>query len=83
MWFKSAKNFKENQEDKTLLFTITMQTLNSFDKLSNYENHQQRGLFVDELLNERGIKIIKIKSPKETIEVEKELRKMRKLKYID
>ncbi len=75
MWFKSGKNFKENAEDKTLLFTITQNTLHSFDKISNFENHQNRGLFIDELLNEPNMKFIRLMD-EEIVEIETLLTKM-------
>lgn len=52
MWFRSAKEFKENMESKMILITTARFTTHSFKKMERAINHNEREIFVDEWLIE-------------------------------
>jgi len=53
MWFRSAKEFKENIESKMILVVTAHHTTYSFKTVKRSENHNERGTFVDEWLMEK------------------------------
>lgn len=78
MWFKSAKEFKENI---MILVTIARFTTYSFKGMERAINHNEREKFVDDFLSEPIIKPIKIKIPKEVMELQQILNQLWRLSY--